>query len=288
MGCLRSGTTLTLSLVSTCFAIDGACALEMSIYAEPPPQRERTRSRWIDRSCGFEPGIAHGAPDPLFISKKPLDIRIIEPLLRADRRLFALYVVRDPRAVITSVHAAFPGRYFTSLATWLECERYARELEEHSRFLALRFEDLVRDPDHAQDALARRFPFLVKTHPFSEFARVARVSREACEALNGLRPLETARIDGWRSHLPRIKAQMLACGGLIEGLIARGYEVDERWAEVLDAVEPDVSPSVFEGRESALKRLDRRLRDWRRRRGKLARIRRRDMELEATDAEIGV
>lgn len=262
VGCHRSGTTLLQTLVTTCFAVDGHAQDEMSIYADPPRLE----------------GDADGPGEPLYVSKKPRDVRALRVLLQADPKLYALYIVRDPRAVITSVHAADPDRYFTHLGAWLECERRAAELRGHPRFVELRYEDLVREPDAVQDDLARMYPFLRPERSFSSYQEVAAPGHHARLALGGVRSVNAERIEGWRQHLPRVRAQLERYrevdGGLAAALIRRGYEADEAWLSLLDGVEPLVVPSRTPENEGSLKRLDRRLREWSRRRRRLQALQR--------------
>src|SRR5882757_3082296 len=92
VGAHRSGTTLMLDMAATCFKADGSCYGEMTIYEEPDlPQYD------------------------LFISKQPRDILIIKSILDIDPDLFVIYMVRDPRAVITSVNRTHPDMYFCNL-----------------------------------------------------------------------------------------------------------------------------------------------------------------------------
>ena len=249
VGCPRSGTTLMLGLIASCFEVDGACELEMSLHREP------------ERPCA------------VFVSKKPTDVRILAPILRADPDLFAVYLVRDPRAVISSLHPGFPGRWFVTLSAWHECERHARALAGEPRFVTVRYEDLVADPDGVQDALAVALPFLRRRHRFSEFARVAAVSADAARVMHGVRAVSADRVDGWRAHLARIRAQEIVHGGLGPALVERGYERDEAWLAALAGVEPDFGPSRFADREPVWKVLDRRWRDWWRTRRTLRRVR---------------
>jgi len=255
VGCHRSGTTLLHTLVTTCFAVDGFAAGEMGVYSDPPP-------------------LVGGVGGAVFVSKKPRDVRALRALLDLDRDLFALHVVRDPRAVIASRHAADPERYFTHLGAWLECERHAAAVAGHPRFHEVRYEDLVRSPDAVQAELARAFPFLLSTRSFSGFEHTAEPGADARVALGGLRPIATDRIDGWRAHLPRVKAQLERYretdGGLCAALVRRGYEPDDAWTCVLDGVEAQHSRSRTPEAEGRLKRLDRRLREWSRRRRRLA------------------
>ena len=123
VGCPRSGTTLLMELVSTCFASDGFCEHELSI---------------------FEP-IEDTAD--IYFTKQPNDIRQLGHIFGRDEQLFVIYMGRDPRAVITSKHREDPQQYFCNYRVWRECDQAAIGYENHPRFLRLRYEDLVTDAD---------------------------------------------------------------------------------------------------------------------------------------------
>jgi hypothetical protein len=120
-----------------------------------------------------------------------------------------------------------------------------RRLAKHRRFLLIRYEDLVRDPDRIQALLAARMRFLRPTARFSEFHHIASPSAKSLAALGGLRSIDTAGIGRWRRHLPRIAGQLVIHGPITRDLIEFGYEADDRWLHLLDGVEPDLTPSFW-------------------------------------------
>ncbi len=67
---------------------------------------------------------------------------------------------RDPRAVITSKHRESPGQYFCNYRVWHECDQAAAVFAAQPRFLRLRYEDLVGDPDAVQRQIETVFPSL--------------------------------------------------------------------------------------------------------------------------------
>jgi hypothetical protein len=213
VGCPRSGTTLMAEMLATSFAGVGHDEHELSIFKRPPG--------------------AHA----LYVSKKPADVKRIGPLLRADPHLFVIGVHRDPRAVITSIIAG-DERYRISYRAWAQCMRAARELAGHPRFLDVRYERLVAEPDAVQAEIERRFPFLVRRHPFSEFAQHARPTKEALGALGGVRAPDARGSERWRAHLPRVKAELLRHPEMAQALIDLGYERDAAWTAELAHVTP--------------------------------------------------
>ncbi len=143
VGCPRSGTTLLMELVSTCFESAGFCEHELSIFAP------------IE------------TVDGVYLSKQPNDIKQLRHIFPADPQLHVIYMSRDPRAVITSKHRENPGQYFCNYRVWRECETAAESYRDTPRFLRLRYEDLVTDPDQVQRQIGERFDFLRQLHLFS-------------------------------------------------------------------------------------------------------------------------
>ena len=236
VGCRRSGTTLLFELLSTCFEHAEACEHERSIFDSPCP-----------------PGVS--------LSKKPSDITHIRAAFEADSALHLLYVVRDPRSVVTSIHPSRPNIYFSSFERWLRYEAAARPLRNHPRFHQVRYESLVSDPLAAQASIARRFPFLQETHPFTEFAEHARTTEPAAVSLLGVRPIDTQSRERWREHLPRLKFQMERYPELAAAVREYGYETTDAWQDLLQGVTPAVQ-AYGEKPRGALARAEAGVRYW--------------------------
>ena len=86
--------------------------------------------------------------------------------LRADPEFYVVYLLRDPRDVIVSRHAKDDSRYYVNVRVWRELDTIARRVDGHERFLTLKYEDFVSDPDRVQDAICRRFTWLERRHDF--------------------------------------------------------------------------------------------------------------------------
>lgn len=225
-----------MELLATCFEHDGASAHESSIFEQCTDNAE------------------------LYISKQPNDIRQLQHVFYGDKSLYIIYMSRDPRAVITSEHAANPGQYFCNYRVWRECDNAAQSYQGHSRFLQLRYEDLVRKPDLVQADIATAFPFLKQQHPFSQYQRFAQPSRAAQQAMHGLRAISTASLEKWRTHLPRLAEQYQRYPELPEALIRLGYEPDTSWLEALKNVQGIQYPCRYPEKRATLKELEKRLR----------------------------
>jgi hypothetical protein len=250
VGCPRSGTTLLMELVSTCFASSAYCEHEMSIF-QPAP-------------AGCE----------LYISKQPNDIRQLRHIFHRDPQLYIIYLGRDPRAVISSTHREQPGQYFCNYRIWRECDRAAARYLEHPRFLPLRYEDLVTDPDAVQASIHAQYPFLQQLHRFSEFHLFARPSGAAQQAMNGLRKVNVQSLAKWREHMPRVAEQYRRHPALAQDLIRLGYEADTDWLQELAAVESIEYPCRYPERPAYLKELEKALRFYLKSRRYLQRLQR--------------
>ena len=211
----RTGTTLLTELLVMGFEVDGFADHERSIFREPH------------------------VPCEIYVSKDPKDVRVAKRVLAADPQLWILHMVRDPRDVVVSVHARDPDAYWTHLRLWKSYRRSARRAEGHPRFITIRYEDLVRDPDGIQDEIARRLPFLKRRRNFSDFHRFADPPPRSLEALSGVREISADAIGCWREHKPRLAAQLARHGAIDRDLIELGYERDGGWRRELDGVVPD-------------------------------------------------
>lgn len=173
-----------------------------------------------------------------YLSKKPPDtIRIRNVFLR-DPDLFVIAMVRDPRGVITSRHQRKPNVYFSSFWRWKDYLSAIDELRAHPRYLLLRYEDLVNDPDAVQRTIAARFDFLDVKRPFSDYPDGADIPEKARISLNGIRRVSARGVERWRLELPRLKAELIRHPELSAWLVKLGYERDDEWSRCLDAVEP--------------------------------------------------
>ncbi|MHC4847877.1 MAG: sulfotransferase family protein [Planctomycetota bacterium] len=246
VGCPRSGTTLALEAMANAFDIDGYASEERSFL-----------------SGLRKPDDAHR----VFLSKRPRDYPFAARLLPREPEMVFIFLLRDPRDVVVSRHALAPERYWTHLAAWKRAYRETRSVQSHPRFIELRYEDLVGDPDATERRLIERMPFLEPVQPLREFFRTARPSNQANEALHGLRPLETSSIGRWREHRPRMVAQLELHGPITDELIEIGYESDDEWLRELDGVRPEASASMQADGWTLRQRLRRRYelwKDWRR------------------------
>jgi hypothetical protein len=232
VGCYRSGTTLMMELLWYAYDFSGRCEHEAPLFRQIP-EGER-----------------------LYLTKKPPDTIRIEQAFRADERLFVIAMVRDPRAVASSRHPDFPDVYFSGFGRWLQYQEAIERLQAHPRWLTVRYEDLLQDPQSVQATIEARFPFLTRQRGFAAYPEGADVPDRAGISLGGARQIDPSRAAAWRQHLPRIRDQLDKHPKVAEKLIKLGYEPDHSWRTCLENVAPhrqtykDDAPHLFASLEA--------------------------------------
>lgn len=217
----RTGTTLICELMAACFNIPYHTDHEDRIFKDPP------------------------ARDGIFLTKCPKDILVIKPILALDHNLYVICMIRDPRDSICSKHGEDPTKYWAGLRYWKTYSSYWEKLNNHSRVISLKYEDLVSNPDETQKIIMKHWPWLQKTHAFSSYHKIANVSKDSLDALGGVRPISPTTIGNWKNHLPRIAGQIKIHGSISDDLIKHNYESDDTWINLLNNIEPDLSPGHF-------------------------------------------
>src|SRR3954451_21592712 len=134
----RTGTTLMAETMVACFDIDAFDDHEAGVFK-------------LRRNAS------------VYLSKWPGAMLSVRRRLRFDRHFHVICMVRDPRDVVTSRHRKDVTRYWAPLRMWKRNYRHAKSIFAHPRVIAVRYEDLVTDPDKVQAEIARRLPFLRKT-----------------------------------------------------------------------------------------------------------------------------
>lgn len=215
----RTGTTLMAEAMVACFDIDIHTEHEDRIFIQPDREGQ------------------------VMLTKRPIDIIVVGPLLWANPELYVICMVRDPRDAIVSRHGRDPDKYWAGLRYWKAYLPYWRKIRHHPRVLTIRYEDFVTEPDAIQKRIHQRLPFLAKKSSFSRFHEVAVPSRKSQEALREVRPISPAGVGSFRKHLGRVKAQIEMHGSISGDLIELGYEADESWEEILECVVAEESES---------------------------------------------
>jgi len=217
----RSGTTLLHEAMVTCFKVD----------------------KHYDHEMRFN--LVSADDEQILLTKRPKDTMYVRAILESDPEFYVIYMIRDPRDVIVSRHGKNKDMYYSNVRLWREMHAYAKPMRDHARFLEVRYEDFVNDPDATQDAIARKFSWLEKTHNFSEYHDHATVSEKSITAMHSVRPIAPTSVGVWTRHPGRIKGQQAIHGSLTPDLIECGYESTADWERELESVKPDYSRSRY-------------------------------------------
>lgn len=250
-GCQRSGTTLIFEMIAACYSFNGRCEHESSVFEPIDVPEDRGHSSNREGVYGQDS----------WLTKKPTDIPHIERIFRADSELYLIHMVRDPRAVVTSVHQAKPDVYFSSFERWARYASAVVPLVNHPRCIMLRYEDLVTHPGAIQEQLESKFSFLQRTAPFDSYEQHSKASEAAKISMNGLRAVDQEGLIKWHQHLPRVKFQLQSYPAMQSALQRLEYEADSRWQSMLDGVTPS-SQSYGEDKPNFFKSQETRFRYW--------------------------
>lgn len=212
-----------LELMVNGMSIDVYCKKEISLFSPPPRLPANT----------------------VYCTKQPAECRVVIDLLECNPDLWFIFMVRDPRDVVVSIHKRSPNQYWTNLRAWRTCWEAIQQHTDHERLIIVKYEELVRTPDQSQERLLARMPFLQKRNPFSEFHLTARPSEQSTTAMHGIRPVNDSSIGSWRKHKARLAGQIKLHGPIMEELIRLDYEKDDAWLAELDGIEPDTRPGFW-------------------------------------------
>ncbi|MEH6629157.1 MAG: sulfotransferase domain-containing protein [Motiliproteus sp.] len=216
----RSGTTLMLELMTTCFQFSCFSKKEVSL---------------------LEP--LQGLPSQgSLCTKNPQDHRLVSSILPADENQWFISMVRDPRDIVVSRHGLKPDAYWANLNQWRCWLENTRGFHTHPRLVEVRYEELVARPDKVQETLAAQLDFLPATKRFSNYDQFASPSQQSLAAMRSIRKITGDSIGNWKKHLPRLAGQIEIHGSIAEELIGLGYEDNDLWMADIKTVEPDLSP----------------------------------------------
>jgi hypothetical protein len=224
-------TPLEAHLVLTGFPRSGTTLLQLMAETAYP-----TAKAFGDERSGLAaarndfPGRA-----PIIISKQPDDIFWIDEIrdVYASRgtrtRVRFIVNVRDPRAVLTSVHGLNRDIYWVSVERWRAIYLHFQYVRRFEDVTVVEYRDLVLHTHKIEQQLAAAIGQAPQRR-FTEFHEAVPGQFNAT-ALNGIRPLDPATLDKWRSpkHRERIKHLLVEMPELPERLVEMGYEPDAEW-----------------------------------------------------------
>lgn len=182
------------------------------------------------------------------ITKDPKDVfnapKLIERL--GDQVKF-LVTVRDPRSVLCSKHVNTGDLYKVSWDfTWKrgpkqmvrrDSNKHMGLIDWHKAIRAfvpniiVRYEDLILATETQQQRIGEALG-LTFIGSFLDFYE-RDIPNLLTHQMNGVRPVETSRINAWHDHPERIKQQFTECPELFDLVMELGYEKDNSWFQQL-------------------------------------------------------
>lgn len=182
----------------------------------------------------FSRGMSNTHPDKKIVTKKPgsgIEIYNNCPGINV------ICMYRDPRDMYCSRRPAAQHSE-GSVIWWVDNERrnpggfgsavegYLRMLQ-HPRTLAVRYEELVSEPDKVQEEIAERFG-LTSRHPFSQGHEVFLPEKtdRINFAMNGIRPPDTNSIGRWKTDrwIGMVREWIKENPTILEFIREMGYE----------------------------------------------------------------
>ena len=173
------------------------------------------------------------------ITKRPRDIFKVDQILEKTDAEFIL-TIRDPRDVLTSIHADSKNKYKVNWNYSLKTGRkgiagktegllkYWKTLKTVPDPIIVYYEDLVNNPNENQMFLETQMPDFDFHSNFTDFYK-KEPPEKLSHQLNGIRPPNTDTIGRWKKHPERIKQQFEECPELFNMLIELGYEDNKEW-----------------------------------------------------------
>lgn len=211
----RSGTTLCQLMIE-------AGVTDIAVFGRERRALDKARYTWHRHR--------------FLLTKRPNDIFLLDDIRdfyreRAASVRFILFV-RDPRAVLTSIHVDRPNEFYVSVERWRAVYEHWKWACRAADVLPVRYEDLIRDPAAVQNAMTRFVGWTVD-RPFEEFHRCVPPGFDT-DALNGVRQLHADNCERWRQERFRDRI-----GGLLNrmmpdlpsALTELGYEANEHWTD---------------------------------------------------------
>lgn len=210
----RSGSTLLLLIAETCVSDAAVFGTEV----------------WAIEAARFAPRNAS-----VMITKRPNDVLEIDRIRAhyATRRARPHFVitVRDPRAILTSVHAANPALgYYVSPERWRALDTAIEYYRGSPDVSCVELSALLQRPAEIEERLRQAIGWQVHT-PFERFHEMQTDDFRDREALGGVRPLDASVLDRWRDdeHRARVRLLLDELPELPARLVELGYERDDRW-----------------------------------------------------------
>jgi len=120
-------------------------------------------------------------------------------LLRANPDVKILWMLRDARDILTSIHANQPDKYYVTPDRLVKSLQLYLQFKDEPQVLAVRYEELVGNPDAMQVKISQ-FCHLTASRKFVEAHKFFPRFHENVRAMHSIRPIDTNSVQKWRTN----------------------------------------------------------------------------------------
>jgi len=187
-GCARSGNTLTRELCCSAFH-------DTELVKLTKNQAECSLAYLVNL---LQQSARH---KPVFVASRNREdsLDMDGGLLRTNPDVKILWMLRDPRDVLTSIHAAQPNEFYVKPDRLIKSLNLYQQFKDEPQVLTIRYEDLVQNPDALQLRIAE-FCHLTVRRKFDEAHKFFPRFHENVRAMHSIRPIDVNSLHKWRNN----------------------------------------------------------------------------------------
>jgi len=187
-----------------------------------------------------------------YVTKRPFDCLDIKKIMDSNIRqknLKCIFMIRDLRSIITSIHSSFPDDYFIGYESTYHVEEnnfskndpgINKIFEAYKNIKGakiLKYEDLIKYPDKIQKELGEIFNFKY-SDDFCNFSKKNKVPAFLNLSMNRVRKIDHSRLNSWKNHPKRIKEQFTSFPELFNILEELNYANNKEWFSEFEKTDP--------------------------------------------------
>jgi hypothetical protein len=212
-GCARSGNTLMRNLCVAAFA-----------KAELAKLHDDAAEISFGRFVQF---LGHGKVWVASRNQRS-SLEMTAQELHSYPNVKVLWMLRDPRDVLTSVHRMDASKFWVSPERWIKSIELYHQLKNEAQVATVRYERLVEAPNEVQHELSPILG-LQPTCQFSEAYHHFPTFAQNVRAMHSIRKVDTGSVQKWRSN-PDLAAYLTKlikeCPKLVEVAESVGYSME--------------------------------------------------------------
>ncbi|MDR0533733.1 MAG: sulfotransferase domain-containing protein [Verrucomicrobiales bacterium] len=185
-GCARSGNTLTRELCSVSFQNAALVKLDQN-----------------NAECTLEHLVSlfQQSSNTIHVASRNYENSLCmdKDLLQANPHVKVLWMLRDPRDVLISIHSLKPGEYYVSPERWIKSLHLYQQFKNDAQVLTIRYEDIVQNPKDTQNKIAK-FCNLAVSLQFEEAHNFFPKFHQNVTAMHSIRPIDTNSVRKWQKN----------------------------------------------------------------------------------------